>query len=476
METEMSQAMEKWAVEQDLTVAETFWRDPQVQRALYTLKERLAHHQSKIQEPRPAIPRRIEAYRKTIEDFSALRSGKLFFPYLGSGIGNGVLVELADGSVKYDFINGIGAHHLGHSHPKLCAAAMSGALGDTVMQGNLQQNTVSYTFVKKLLELANVNGAGFEHAFLTTTGVMAGENALKITMQKTFPARRVLAFDRCFAGRTMAFSQITDKPKFREGLPATLEVHYVPFFDENDGAASIDRSVGVLRQHLARYPGEFAAMIFELVQGEGGFYAAPAEFHRALIDVLKEHNVAVLVDEVQTFARTPALFAFQYYGLDALVDVVWIGKASQVCATLFRQDFAPRPGLLSQTFTGSSSSIHAGLAVLMELESGDYFGERGKIALMHAHFRKHLERLRDKYPEHLSGPFGVGAMVAFTPFGGEASKVQALVKTLYEHGVMSFVAGANPTRLRFLLPVGAVREQDIDAVVEILDRTLAELI
>ncbi len=470
----MLQTMNDRERAQDLTVAETFWQDPEVQRALGMLEERLAYHQSQIQGPRTAIPSRKEAYREMIEDFSALRGGQLFFPYLGSGIGHGALVELADGSVKYDFINGIGAHHFGHSHPKLCSAAVRGALGDTVMQGNLQQNTVSHTFVKKLLELANANGAGFDCAFLTTTGVMAGENALKIAMQKKFPARRVLAFERCFAGRTMVFSQISDKPKNRQGLPSTLDVHYVPFFDEGNPGASLERSVSTLRQHLARYPGEFAAMIFELVQGEGGFYTASAEFHRALIDVLKEHDVAVLIVDVQYFCLTPAVFAFQHYGLDDLADVVWIGKASQVCATLFRQDFAPRPGLLSQTFTGSSSSIHAGLAVLMELESGDYFGEKGKIARLHAHFRKHLERLSEKYSERLSGPFGIGAMVACTPFGGEAPKVQAFVKTLFERGVMSFVAGANPTRLRFLLPVGAVREQDIDAVVEILERTLAE--
>ena len=150
----MLQTMNDRARAQDLTVAETFWQDPEVQRALRMLEERLTYHQSQIQGPRTAIPSRTEAYREMIEDFSALRGGQLFFPYLGSGIGHGALVELADGSVKYDFINGIGAHHFGHSHPKLCSAAVRGALGDTVMQGNLQQNTVSHTFVKKLLEPA----------------------------------------------------------------------------------------------------------------------------------------------------------------------------------------------------------------------------------------------------------------------------------------------------------------------------------
>ena len=462
-------------IENELTVAENFRQDSDVQQAIQTLLDRLTHHSSNLDGPRPAMAGKAADYQQLIEDFSAMRGGGLFFPFLGSGIGNGALVELADGSVKYDFINGIGVHHFGHSHPKVTEALLHGALGDTVMQGNLQQNTISHGFTKKLLEMANVSGAGFDHCFLTTTGVMAGENALKIAMQKKFPARRVLAFEHCFAGRTMTFSQITDKPKFREGLPTTLDVHYVPFYDEKTGSDSIDRSVRVLREHLTRYPGEFAAMIFELVQGEGGFYTAPPEFHRALFELLKENDVAVLVDEVQTFARTPSLFAYQHYGLDELVDVAWFGKASQVCGTLFRKDFSPRPGLLSQTFTGSGGAIHAGLTILEELDSGGYFGEDGKIVHFHNYFRKHLEGLCEKYPDQMSGPFGIGAMVACTPFGGDAGKVLAFVKTLYERGVMSFVAGASPTRLRFLLPIGAVREEDIDAVVEILDQTLAEL-
>ncbi len=73
----------------------------------------------------------------------------------------------------------------------------------------------------------------------------------------------------------------------------------------------------------------------------------------------RENHIAVCCDEVQTFGRLPKLFAFQYFGLEDLVDIVSIGKLSQVCATLFRKEFKPKAGLLSQTFTGSTSSLHA---------------------------------------------------------------------------------------------------------------------
>ena len=73
----------------------------------------------------------------------------MYYPYLGSGIGRGALVELADGSVKYDFITGIGVHYMGHNHPALLEAGVDAALTNTVMQGNLQQNVESARLVER---------------------------------------------------------------------------------------------------------------------------------------------------------------------------------------------------------------------------------------------------------------------------------------------------------------------------------------
>lgn len=455
--------------------AQRFHNDPQVITARRAILDALHKHQQEIDGVRAADPALAQDYAETVAAFSEVRGGNLYFPYLASGIGRGALVELADGSVKYDFISGIGVHHLGHSHPKLVAAALDAALGDTIMLGNLQQNEESFAFSRELLEAANTRGAGFDHCFLTSTGVMAGENALKIAMQKKHPADRVLAFEGCFAGRTTTFSQITDKPGFRAGLPSTLRVDFVPFCDATCPQESTAHAVTVLKRHLARYPGQHAAMVMELVQGEGGFNLATADFHRTLMQVLREHGVAVLVDEVQTFARTPELFAFQYYELDDLVDLVWIGKASQVCATLYKADYKPKPGLLSQTFTASATAMAAGRVILDELLNGDYFGAHGKVARLFAHFESRLKEIADRHPDRLSGPYGIGAMVACTPLDGDAKLVGSFVQRLYGNGVMSFVAGSNPTRARFLVPVGAVEPEDIDKVCTIFESTLVSM-
>lgn len=457
------------------TIAKKFFTDPRVLKAKRELLDVLKEYQTQIQTPAPATDALKASYAETIQDFQNVRGGNLFYPYVASGLGRGALVELADGSVKYDFISGIGVHHYGHSHPKLVDAALTAALGDTVMQGNLQQNDDVRLFSKTLLAAANAKGGKFAHCFVTATGVMAGENALKLTFQKKFPATRILAFEGCFMGRTLALSQFTDKAAYREGLPLNYDVDYVPFYDATRPKESTAEALAVLKKHLHRYPKQHAAMCFELILGEGGFYPAERDFHVALMDELKRHDVAILADEVQSFARTTELFAFQYYGLGDYVDAVWVGKASQACATLFRADFKPRAGLLSQTYTASSTALAAGRVLIEDMLAENYFGENGKIAKLHAHCKKHLEDLAKKHPDKIAGPYGVGAMVGFTPLGGVGDKVTKFIHKLYENGVIAFTAGASPMRARFLLPVGAITTGDIDAVMKIVAKTLLEV-
>jgi 4-aminobutyrate aminotransferase-like enzyme len=457
------------------TVFNQFLTDNETTQALSAVMAKLEGYQQQLKGICPPKEGLQASYDETVAGFAEYRGGKLFFPYLSSGLGKGPLVELADGSVKYDFIIGIGVHIMGHSHPGLIEACLKASLADTVMQGNLQQNTDSYEFTDMLLKAANTNGAGFDHCFLTSSGAMAGENAVKIAFQKKAPAQRLLAFHHCFMGRTLAMASATDKAAYRVGLPKTLEVDYVPFFDVERPEESTKEAVAVLQKHLAAHPGEYAAMCFELIQGEGGFNVGDRDFFLALIKVLKEHKVAVLVDEVQTFTRSTELFAYQYFGLDEYVDIVWLGKASQVCATLYRKDFNPKPGLLSQTYTASTTALAAGKYILNHLLEGGYYGEGGKIAKLHQYVRGKLQAIAEKHPDLVSGPYGIGAMCAFTPLGGNPEIVKKFTNALYANGVMGFFAGSDPLRFRFLLPFCVVTEQDIDTVMNVVEKTLLEV-
>src|SRR5690554_1605060 len=458
------------------TVAQAFFTDPRLEEAKRLIKEALKEHKSHITGVKPPVSGLTDHYDNLLKKVAEYRGGALFYNYLGSGIGNGPLVELADGSVKYDFITGIGVHYMGHSHEGVIDATLDGALSNTVMNGHLQQNDNTAELLELISKAATKNGANVKNVFLSTSGAMANDNAFKIIFQKRSPASRFFAFERCFSGRTLGMAWVTDKAAYRAGLPKTLDVDYIPFYDENDHQGSIDRAVKVMKNQLKRFPGQYAGFIMELIQGENGSWVGNTEYFEALIAVCKENNISLLVDEVQTFARTTELFAFQHFKLDKYVDVVTVGKNSQVCATLYSDDHKPKPGLLSQTFTGSSSQIAASQFIISEIINGGYLGENGKIMKLHARFKSNLEAISKKMPKKLTGPYGLGAMVAMTVFGGDEAKTKDFTYKLFNNGVMSFQAGAAPTsRVRFLMPILAVEEHHIDEVCAIIEKTLNEM-
>ena len=441
--------------------------DPRVAKAKKTLLEAVSKQQETLTGIRPPDPELKPYYDQALQTLTQCKGSPPWYPFIGSGIGKGVLVELLDGSVKYDFLGGIGVHHFGHSHPELIASSIDAAISDTVMQGNLQQNSDSIDLIEML-----VTESKLDHCFLSTSGSMANDNGLKIAFQKNHPAKRVLAFERAFCGRTWAMSQITEKHAVREGLPLMLGVDYIPFYDPKEPKKSTQRAVEVLKRYLWRHPKDYALMIFELIQGEGGFYPGSKEFFRAIMEILKEHHIAIHIDEVQTFGRTSRLFAFQHFGLDDLVDIVTIGKLAQVCATLYTAEYNPHPGLLSQTFTGSTATLHAAKTIIHLMIKERFFGPKGKNMRLHKYFANKLNDISKRHPNLIRGPYGLGGMVAFSPLDGEPQRVKQFCHNLYNAGVMSFICGRNPTRTRFLLPVGAVQTKDIDQVSTIVEKTL----
>lgn len=447
--------------------SEKFHQDPRVKQAKDLIRETLKEHQSTLTEIKPADLEKQADYDKLIEKFNKLRGNNIWYPFIGSGFGHGPLVELLDGSIKYDFISGIGVHYFGHSNSEIMATGLEAALSDTVMEGNLQQNEDSIELTSTLVKLS-----GLPHCFLSTSGAMANENAFKIALQKNHPKARILAFEHCFAGRTLALSQVTDKPAYREGLPLNIEVDYIPFYDVENPQKSLENSLRAIKNVLARYPGQHAVMILELVQGEGGCYPGAQEFFVPIVDLLREHKIAVYIDEVQSFGRTPSLFAFQHFGLEGKVDIVSIGKLSQICATLFTSEWAPKAGLLSQTFTSSVSAIKAGQYILDTLSTQNYFGETGRLNHIQKTFKKHFEDLQKKYPNKIKGPWGIGAMIAFTYQAGEAKETLEFSRRLFAAGLITFVAGAAPTRIRMLPPALVITDEDINAACRIIESCL----
>jgi 4-aminobutyrate aminotransferase-like enzyme len=468
----------------DSTAAAAFHADADVRAALDTILARLAAAQSTLDGARPAREGGAETLQSWIERSTAAKGRGPIYPYVGSGIGRGPLVELVDGSVKWDMINGIGVHMFGHSDPGMVRAALEASLGDVIMEGNLQFNGESIAFAELLVAEASRNSK-LRHVFVTNSGAMANESALKVCQQKTNGAPRVIAFQDCFMGRSTTMAQIGDSAGGRVGIPLNVQVDYMPFYDPNLGQRSIDMALWHLDKTIARYPGQHSCFIFELVQGEGGFNTAPREFFVALMERCRAAGIPVWDDEVQTFGRNTEMFMFDVLGLGEYIDVVALGKMSQACAVLFTEDFAPKPGLLSGTFIGSSTAFHVGRAALARLRAEGAYGPNGRIAALHAAFREHAAAFiaahpdwfppaHDEFGRPLPALFGgSGGMCRLTPFGGDKARIVRALDILFEEGVIAFYCGHGPFHVRFLPPVGVMEPGQWGPVFEILERALA---
>ena len=439
---------------------ESFLTAPRVREAARALVEAVAEEAAQ----RALTPAQ---YERAVKEIGRRRGRPLAFPTLITGPGRGARVRLADGTTKLDFASGIGVYGFGHGDPDLLETAVTAAACDTVFQGHLAPGSEYLRLSRALLRHA---GPRLRHCWLSVSGAMANENALKMVLQRHHPADRIVAFERGFAGRTLALSEITDKPGFREGLPLRGNVSYVPFHDADD-PESTERAVEALDAHLGRHPGRIAAMLFELVQGEGGFHTAPPEFFRALMERCRDAGVAVWVDEVQTFGRTGELFAFKTLGLEDLVDLVTAGKLLQGSAVLFSKRYNPRPGLVAGTFAGTTVGMAVGARIVERLEEEGYLGPDGRITVLERRVEKRFRALRRRAPRAVGPRSGIGAMHAFVPFDGSAELAGAVLRAAFEEGLLLWTCGAGPTKLRMLLPVN-VTDEELESGFAILEKAL----
>lgn len=468
------------------TIAAALAANPAVEAAIASIVRELASAQARITGARPPQGDGKETLDSWLGRFAATRGRPALYPYVGSGLGNGPLVELVDGSVKWDLINGIGVHMFGHSDPTMVEAALRSALSDVCMQGNLQFNADSIEFAEFLIAEAS-RVSRLSRCFVTNSGAMANEQALKICQQKTGAAPRIIAFQDCFMGRSTTMAQIGDGPAYRVGVPLNTLVDYMPFYDPDLGQRSIDMAVWHLKQCIQRYPKQHSCFVMELVQGEGGFNAAPREFFLPLMQICRDAGIPVWDDEVQTFGRTTSMYCFEDLGLGEYIDVVTVGKMSQACAVLYTDDMNPKPGLLSGTFQASGSAFAVGLAALRRLKAGGYYGPDGRIARLQKSWREHADafvaRHRAWFPPvrtsfgtpmtRLVG--GVGGMLRMTPFGGDKDRIMKLLHRLFADGVIAFYCGHDPYHLRLLPPVGVMRPEHFGPVFEIFEKSFAEV-
>jgi 4-aminobutyrate aminotransferase len=384
-----------------------------------------------------------------------------------------------EGNRYIDFAAGIAVCNTGHRHPKIVAAirAQLDLFTHTAYQ------IVPYESYVSLAEkiVARAPGDYAKKAAFFTTGAEAVENAVKIARAAT-GRPGVIAFTGGFHGRTLMGMALTGKvAPYKIGFgPFPSDVYHAPFPNPLHGV-SVEDSLRAI-DYLFKADIEakrVAAIIFEPVQGEGGFYQAPLEFVRGLRRICDEHGILLIADEVQTgFARTGKLFAMNHYDVSA--DLMTMAKSlaggMPLSGVVGRADVmdAAAPGGLGGTYAGNPLAVASALAVV-EIIDEEKLCERA--TRLGDKLKSKLETLKADVPQ-IADIRGPGAMVAveFCKPGttdGDADFTKRIQARALERGLLLLVCGVYGNVIRFLFPL-TIQDTVFDEALAIIEDVLTE--
>ncbi|XOV80330.1 MAG: 4-aminobutyrate--2-oxoglutarate transaminase [Aestuariibacter sp.] len=366
-----------------------------------------------------------------------------------------------EGNRYIDFGTGIAVCNTGHAHPALVKAVSEqmAKFSHTCVMVNPYESAVS--LAEKLTQLAP--GDSPKKAMFVTTGAEAVENAVKIARAHT-GRRGVVAFNGGFHGRTNLTMGLTGKvtPYKDHFGPFPGDIYHVPFPNELHGVTS-EQSLQMLKtlMKVDIAPRDIAAIIIEPIQGEGGFYIAPAAFLQRLRQLCDAHGIVLICDEIQSgFARTGHMFYSETAGIEP--DLMTMAKGiaggiplSAVVGKSDIMDSAPAGGL-GGTYGGSPLGCAAALAVLEIIEQEQLLD---KAKMIEQQFKASLEQLQRDYPDTISAVRGEGAMIAMElmlkgdPQNANTVLTKAIVSKAAEYGLILLACGFHGNVIRFLPPL-----------------------
>jgi acetylornithine/LysW-gamma-L-lysine aminotransferase len=355
--------------------------------------------------------------------------------------GQGARVWDADGREYIDCIAGHGVASLGHCHPTVTAAIQEQA----ELLVTCSETLYNDQRAALLAELAAHVPGDLSRAFLCNSGAEAVEGAIKIT--RLFTGRPgVVATMRGFHGRTLGALSATWNQKYRKPFtPLVPGFSHVPFNDLEAMAAHVTEDT--------------AAVLVEVVQGEGGVRLGDADYFRGLRRLCDERGALLIVDEIQTgLGRTGCWFAYEHVGITP--DLLCLGKAIggglPMGAVLWRKALGTLPaGVHGSTFGGNPLVCAASRSVLRTLAEEDL---PARAASLGQEFMAGLRGIESPLVREVRGR---GLMV-----GVELRRrVTPVLKQLMGRGVLALPAG--PTVVRFLPPL-VIEEAELQVVLETL--------
>jgi len=405
----------------------------------------------------------------------------------GVGVMAGFYADRAEGAELWDvegrrfidFAGGIAVLNVGHRHPRIVAA----------IEAQLQRFThtcyqvVPYESYVSLAEKLNAltPGSHAKKTALFSTGAEAVENAVKIARAHTGRGG-VIAFGGAFHGRSLFAVSLTGKVQpYKAGFgPFPPEIYHAPFPAEGCDLAAVKKAV----DHLFKAdiePKRVAAIIFEPIQGEGGFNVISAEAVKWLRELCDAHGIVLIADEVQTgFGRTGKLFAMEHFHeqTGVLPDLMTIAKSlaagTPLSAVTGRAEImdAPAPGGLGGTYAGNPLAIAAAHAVIdvMRDEALPARGQKLGDAL-----KARLNARRADVP-NIADVRGLGAMVAVQfndPASGapDAAFTKRVQAQALQRGLILLTCGVDYNVIRFLFPL-TIPQAVFDEALDVLDAAL----
>jgi len=357
------------------------------------------------------------------------------------------------GKRSLDFVQGWAVNSLGHAHPALVRAlAEQAAL--LINPGPAYFNEPSIALASRLT--AN---SVFDRVFFANSGAEANEGAIKLARKwgqvNKGGAFEIITFEHGFHGRTLATMSATGKPGWD-----TRFAPQVPGFPKarlND-LASVEALIGK----------NTVAVMLEPVQGEAGVVPAEREFMRALRALTRQHELLLIVDEVQTgVGRTGTLFAYEHAGIEP--DLMTLGKGLgggvPLAALLAREECCCFvAGDQGGTFCGNPLAASAGLAVLDVLLGP---GVLADIACKGAYLGSKLAALSVELG--LGGARGAGLLQALVLPTDSAAEVVTHAQQRSPVGLL--LNAPRPNLLRFM-PSLLVTTEEIDLMVQWLEEVL----
>jgi acetylornithine/LysW-gamma-L-lysine aminotransferase len=359
--------------------------------------------------------------------------------------GQGASLFDAEGVEYLDCAAGHGVANLGHANPKVAEAIYKQA--STLI--TLFESFPNDQRAKLLMKLTSLV-EGLDRAFLCNSGTESVEAAFKFARIST-GRKNIVAAMRAFHGRTYGSLSATFNKKYREGFePLVPGFSHVPY----NNVEPLEKAVNE----------ETAAVILEVVQGEGGVYPASAEYIQAAQRICDERGALLIVDEIQSgFGRTGRMFAIQHFGItpDLLTCAKSLAGGVPMGAVLIGSKVANlTPGIHGSTFGGNPLSCAAAIAALSVIEEEDLPGQaEAKGAYL-------MNKLRQIQSPNIREVRGLGLMIGIEM----KQKVAPYIKALQEKKIIALNAGMTVIRL---LPPLVISDEQIDHLVEVLTEVLA---